>query len=252
MIEIKQLRKSYGENKVLNNIDLSVLKGEVVVLLGASGSGKTTLLRCINFLEKADNGIIRIADQIVDLKTATIKEILQFRRKTAMVFQNYDLFLNKNVLENVMEGLVTARKIPKTTARGIALDMLEKVGLIDKLTSKPYQLSGGQQQRVGIARALAINPLVILFDEPTSSLDPEKVDEILEVIRDVADLGVTMVIATHEMEFAFEIADKIVFIDGGEIIEEGPPKKVFGNPEQDRTRKFLLRFTSTKQPEYFI
>jgi L-cystine transport system ATP-binding protein len=253
MISVRGVKKAFGKNKVLHGVDLDVKEGEVVVLLGPSGSGKTTLLRCINFLEKADSGSIVIDDQrIDDMHRATAEQIINLRRKTAMVFQNYDLFLNKNVLENVTEGLIVARKIPRAEAVKSATEVLEKVGLGDRLGSKPFQLSGGQQQRVGIARALAINPKVILFDEPTSALDPEKVDEILDLIRSVADAGVTMIIVTHEMEFAYDIADKAVFMEAGEIVEQGDPKQVFANPQQERTRQFLSRFNGFKRPEYFI
>ncbi|MDR2404580.1 MAG: amino acid ABC transporter ATP-binding protein [Spirochaetaceae bacterium] len=252
MIEVKNLWKSFGKHEVLKGIDLTVNQGEVVTLLGPSGSGKTTLLRCINFLEKPNTGILRIADDEVDLRKVSAKQMLAMRRKTAMVFQNYDLFLNKTALENVTEGLITARKVPRVEAVERAASVLKKVGLGTKFDSRPYQLSGGEQQRVGIARALATNPAVILFDEPTSALDPEKVDEILDLIRSVAETGVTMIVVTHEMEFAYDIADKAVFMDFGEIVEQGDPKQVFGNPHQERTKQFLSRFTTTKRPEYFI
>jgi L-cystine transport system ATP-binding protein len=252
LIEVKNLRKSFGKHEVLKGIDLTVNQGEVVTLLGPSGSGKTTLLRCINFLEKPSAGTLRIADDEVDLRKVSAKQMLAMRRKTAMVFQNYDLFLNKTALENVTEGLITARKVPKAEAVERAASVLKKVGLGAKFDSRPYQLSGGEQQRVGIARALATNPAVILFDEPTSALDPEKVNEILDLIRSVAETGVTMIVVTHEMEFAYDIADKAVFMDFGEIVEQGDPKQVFGNPRQERTKQFLSRFTTTKRPEYFI
>ncbi|MDR2447211.1 MAG: amino acid ABC transporter ATP-binding protein [Treponema sp.] len=252
MIEVKNLRKSFGKHEALKGIDLTVNQGEVVTLLGPSGSGKTTLLRCINFLEKPNEGTLRIGDDEVELREVSAKQMLAMRRKTAMVFQHYDLFLNKTALENVTEGLVTARKVPKSEAIERAASALKKVGLGTKFDSRPYELSGGEQQRVGIARALAVNPAVILFDEPTSALDPEKVNEILDLIRSVAETGVTMIVVTHEMEFAYDIADKAVFIDFGEIVEQGDPKQIFGNPRQERTRRFLSRFTAAKRPEYFI
>jgi L-cystine transport system ATP-binding protein len=252
LIEVKNLRKSFGKHEVLKGIDLSVNEGDVVTLLGPSGSGKTTLLRCINFLERANAGTLRIEDEAVDLRKVSQKQILSLRRKTAMVFQNYDLFLNKTAMENVTEGLIVARGAPKAAAIERATEVLEKVGLRAKLDSRPHQLSGGEQQRVGIARALAVNPAVILFDEPTSALDPERVKEILDLIRSVAETGVTMIVVTHEMEFAYDIADKVVFMDFGEIVEQGKPKQVFGSPAQERTRQFLSRFTTTKRPEYFI
>jgi L-cystine transport system ATP-binding protein len=252
LIEVRGLEKSFGPLRVLKGIDLAVKNGEVAALLGPSGSGKTTLLRCLNFLEKADAGTLRIGDEAVDMRNISRRQIFSMRRKTAMVFQNYDLFLNKTVLENVTEGLVTARGVPKGEALVRAVKVLEQVGLSDKLEARPYQLSGGQQQRAGIARALAVNPDVILFDEPTSALDPEKVMEILDLIRAVAKNGVTMLIVTHEMEFAWELAGKIIFMENGEIVEEGDPKQVFGNPRHERTKAFLSRFTSAKPPEYFI
>ncbi|MDR3335795.1 MAG: amino acid ABC transporter ATP-binding protein [Treponema sp.] len=252
MINVNGLKKAFGKNQVLKGVDVFVQEGEVVVLLGPSGSGKTTLLRCLNFLEKADEGILTLDGQAVNLKKVSSREILTMRRKTAMVFQNYDLFINKNVLENVMEGLIVARKVPKAEAAKIAGDILHKVGLTEKLTSKPFQLSGGQQQRVGIARALALNPKVILFDEPTSALDPEMVTDILELMKSVVKLGVTMIVVTHEMEFAFDVASRVIFMDNGEVVEQGTPKQVFGNPQKERTKQFLSRFTYTKQPEYFL
>ncbi|MDR0707585.1 MAG: amino acid ABC transporter ATP-binding protein [Treponema sp.] len=252
MIEVKNLRKSFGKHEALKGIDLTVNQGEVVTLLGPSGSGKTTFLRCINFLEKPNEGTLRIGNDEVDLRKVSAKQTLAMRRKTAMVFQHYDLFLNKTALENVTEGLVIARKVPRPEAIERAASALKKVGLEAKFDSRPYELSGGEQQRVGIARALAVNPAVILFDEPTSALDPEKVDEILDLIRSVAETGVTMIVVTHEMEFAYDIADKAVFIDFGEIVEQGDPKQIFGNPRQERTRRFLSRFTAAKRPEYFI
>lgn len=241
LIQLKGIRKSFGENEVLKGVDLSVKKGEVVVVLGPSGSGKTTLLRCINFLEAADDGELMIGDTKVHFKHATSKEILNVRRQTAMVFQNYNLFQNMNALENVMEGLVTARKIPRAQAKEIAQKALDKVGLKDKYDAFPMQLSGGQQQRVGIARALALNPEVILFDEPTSALDPELVGEVLTVMQNVAREGITMVVVTHEMSFANDIADHIVFMDGGVIVEEGSPNEIFSKPKEERTRQFLER-----------
>jgi L-cystine transport system ATP-binding protein len=178
--------------------------------------------------------------------------MLELRRKTAMVFQNYDLFLNRTALENVTEGLITARKVPRAEALERAESVLQKVGLGHKFDSRPYQLSGGEQQRVGIARALVVNPAVILFDEPTSALDPEKVSEILDLIKSVAETGVTMIVVTHEMEFAYDVANRVVFMEFGEIVEQGDPKQVFGKPREERTKQFLSRFTTTKRPEYFI
>ncbi|MBN7772233.1 amino acid ABC transporter ATP-binding protein [Clostridium aminobutyricum] len=241
MIEVKGVHKAFGKNEVLKGVDVHVNKGEVVVILGPSGSGKTTLLRCINFLEKADEGDLLIGEKYVDFKHASKKDILEVRRKTAMVFQSYNLFNNKTAIENVMEGLVTARKVPKREAEEISIKMLDKVGLSDKYHAYPCQLSGGQQQRVGIARALALNPEVILFDEPTSALDPELVGEVLSVMKKVAKEGITMIVVTHEMSFAYDIASRVIFMDGGVIVEEGSPKDIFSNPKEDRTKQFLKR-----------
>lgn len=252
ILEVTGLRKSFGKTPVLTGIDLAVQPGETVALLGPSGSGKTTLLRCLNFLERADAGTLRIEEQRVDLRHAHSKQILALRRRTAMVFQNYDLFLNKTVLQNVTEGLIVARKVSKDEAIATARDVLSQVGLSTRLDARPHELSGGQQQRVGIARALAIKPAVLLFDEPTSALDPEKVQEILDVIRAVAQTGMTLLIVTHKMGFAYEVAHRVVFMEGGEIVEQGTPAQVFGAPKQERTRQFVSRFTEGKAPEYFI
>ncbi|MCR5623038.1 MAG: amino acid ABC transporter ATP-binding protein [Treponema sp.] len=241
MIKIENVKKSFGHLKVLQDVSLSVNSGDVVVILGPSGSGKTTLLRSINFLEKADAGRLTIGSTSVDLHSARKKEILEVRRKTAMVFQNYNLFANKTALENVTEGLVTARKVPKAQAVERALAELKKVGLSDKADYYPSQLSGGQQQRVGIARAVALDAEVILFDEPTSALDPELVGETLQIIKNVAKEGHTMIVVTHEMSFAEEAADKVVFMDGGFIVEEGTPKEIFYSPKEERTKRFLHR-----------
>ncbi len=241
MIELKNIKKSFGHLKVLQDVSLTVGEGEVVVILGPSGSGKTTLLRTINFLEKADEGKLTIGNTRVDLHSAKKKEILEVRRKTAMVFQNYNLFANKTALENITEGLVTARKISKEQAEKRALEELGKVGLADRKDYYPSQLSGGQQQRVGIARAVALDAEVILFDEPTSALDPELVGETLQSMKKVAQEGHTMIVVTHEMSFAEEVADKVVFMDGGLIVEEGKPRDIFYSPKEERTKKFLHR-----------
>jgi ABC-type polar amino acid transport system, ATPase component len=242
MIQVKNLRKSFGKQIILNGIDMTINTGEVVVIIGPSGSGKTTFLRCLNVLEKADEGSIVIKDHEYHFHKMSKKDTLDIRRSTAMVFQQYNLFLNKTALQNITEGLIVARKVKKDDAEAEAVKLLEKVGLKDKMNFFPYQLSGGQQQRIGIARALALNPEVILFDEPTSALDPELVGETLSVIKKVADEGGTMVIVTHEMSFAYEIADRIVFIENGVIVEQGSPKEVFENTKEDRTKKFLSRF----------
>jgi len=241
MIEAKNVKKSFGKLDVLHDVSIKVEKGQVVVILGPSGSGKTTLLRCINFLEKADSGSLTIEDCHVDFAKCSKKQMLDVRRRTAMVFQNYNLFNNMTALQNIMEGLVTAKKIPKNIARERAERELKKVGLSDRMDYYPSQLSGGQQQRVGIARAVALDPDVILFDEPTSALDPELVGETLRVIKDVAKEGRTMIIVTHEMAFAEDVADKVVFMDGGYVVEEGTPSEIFTRPKEERTKQFLKR-----------
>jgi len=241
MIQVKGLHKSFGKHKVLRGIDLQVAKGEVIVVIGPSGSGKTTFLRCLNFLEQADEGEISIANTCINCRHVTQKEILQIRRSTAMVFQLYNLFQNKTALENVIEGLVVARKVPHAEAAATGRRILDKVGMTEKYDAYPSQLSGGQQQRVGIARAIAVNPEVILFDEPTSALDPEWVGEVLGVMKQVARGGLTMIVATHEISFARDIADRVIFIDGGVIVEQGTPEEVLSHPQEERTKQFLKR-----------
>ncbi|GGI15395.1 amino acid ABC transporter ATP-binding protein [Gottfriedia solisilvae] len=250
MITLENVSKSFGKNQVLKGIDLTVNKGEVVAILGPSGSGKTTLLRCINHLEKPNKGKIKIDNFQVDFSRASKAEILSLRQKTAMVFQQFNLFKNKTVVENVMEGLIVAKKLPKEEAFKKSVELLEKVGLGNKLNSYPVQLSGGQQQRVGIARALALNPEVILFDEPTSALDPELVGEVLSIIRTIAKEGITMIIVTHEMAFARDVANHVVFMDEGVIVEEGNPKEIFQYPKEERTIQFLKRFSEEEM--YYI
>lgn len=241
MIELKNIKKSFQDHEVLKSIDLSVEKGEVVVILGPSGSGKTTLLRSINFLEPADGGTITIGDLSVDAKKANHRQIREIRQKTAMVFQLYNLFKNKTALENVTEGLIVVKKVSKAEAEAIGRKLLDQVGLAGRYDAYPAQLSGGQQQRIGIARALAMQPDVILFDEPTSALDPELVGEVLHVMKEVAEQGMTMIVVTHEISFAMEIATKIVFMDGGVVVEEGPAKELLTAPKNPRTRAFLQR-----------
>ena len=241
MLEIKNVKKSFKNLEVLKDVSLEIADGEVVVILGPSGSGKTTLLRSISFLEKADDGTLILGDKTVSLKKATKKQITELRKNMAFVFQNYNLFANKTVLENVMEGLTVARKVPKQEARERALEALEWVGVLDKKDSYPSELSGGQQQRVGIARAVVLNPEVILFDEPTSALDPELVGDVLELIKKVAKKGITMIVVTHEISFAEEVASKIVFMDGGVVVESGKPSEILVSPKEERTREFLAR-----------
>ena len=249
MLKVTGIHKKFNKHEVLKGIDLTVNKGNVVVILGPSGSGKTTLLRCINFLEKADSGHLDFDEISLDYDTVTGKQINYVRKKTAFVFQNYNLFNNKTVLENVAEGLIYGHGVEKAKAMGIARQAIDKVGLSDHYDYYPSQLSGGQQQRVGIARAIAIEPEVILFDEPTSALDPELIGEVLTIIRQLAKEGKTMVIVTHEMQFAREIATHVIFMEDGIIVEEGDPEKVFSKPEKERTRQFLSRVLT---PEYMI
>lgn len=240
MISIKGLTKSFGELEVLKGIDLDVSKGKVIVVIGPSGSGKTTLLRCINVLETPTNGKIAIGDQEINFsQRVSKKQVSSFRRLTGMVFQSYNLFPHMTALENVMEGPITVKKEPKKHAAQKAEQFLAKVGLADKSKYYPFQLSGGQQQRVGIARALAMEPQVMLFDEPTSALDPELVGEVLKVMKDLASEGMTMVVVTHEMRFAEEAADEVIFMADGLIVERGKPEEIFSKPKAERTKQFL-------------
>ncbi|WP_144553932.1 amino acid ABC transporter ATP-binding protein [Bacillus sp. X1(2014)] len=240
MISIKGLYKQFGQLEVLKGIDLLVEKGKVVVVIGPSGSGKTTMLRCLNVLETPNQGVISIEGQSLDFsKNVPKKQIASFRRLTGMVFQSYNLFPHKTALQNVMEGPIIVKGESKEDARKKAQALLEKVGLGDKQDYFPSQLSGGQQQRVGIARALAMEPEVMLFDEPTSALDPELVGEVLKVMKDLAREGMTMIVVTHEMRFAREAADEVIFMDQGVIVERNKPEEIFTNPKEERTRKFL-------------
>jgi len=240
MISITGLYKQFDQLEVLKGIDLEVEKGKVVVIIGPSGSGKTTLLRCLNVLETPTKGVISIEGNSLDFsKNVSKKHIASFRRLTGMVFQSYNLFPHKTAIENVMEGPIIVKGEGKASARKKAQGLLEKVGLGDKMTYYPAQLSGGQQQRVGIARALAMEPKVMLFDEPTSALDPELVGEVLKVMKDLAQEGMTMIVVTHEMRFAQEVADEVVFMDGGVVVERNKPEEIFNHPKEERTRKFL-------------
>ena len=236
-------RQAASELPVLRGVDLTVEKGDVVAILGPSGSGKTTLLRCLNFLETADAGQLVFDGESFDLAHASRADIARLRKKTAFVFQNYNLFRNKTALQNVTEGLIVARKLPKEQADEIGMKMLAKVGLADRADYYPRQLSGGQQQRVAIARALAADPEIIYFDEPTSALDPELTGEVLKVLRDLADRKTTMIIVTHEMHFARDVADRILFMDGGVVVEEGPAKQLIDHPREERTRQFLAHYS---------
>ena len=242
MIEIKNLSKTYDDLTVLKHIDLNIEKGEVIVIIGPSGTGKSTFLRCLNFLETPTTGSISIHGLHIDSQNASKNDVLQLRKLTSMVFQNYNLFANKTALGNIMEPLLIAQKKSKKEATAIAESMLELVGLSDKRDFYPSQLSGGQQQRIGIARAMATSPDVILFDEPTSSLDPELVSEVLDVIKYLKEKHTTMLITTHEMEFARNIADRIIFMSDGIILEQGTPEEIFTAPKHDRTKAFLKKF----------
>ena len=243
MIEIKNIHKTFGNNTILRGIDLNIQKGQVVVILGPSASGKTTFLRCLNALEMPEQGTIKFENEqslAVDFgDNPTKKAILALRRKSGMVFQNYNLFPHKTAVENVMEGPVFVQGKSVAQAKQEAMALLAKVGLADKAELYPYQLSGGQQQRVGIARALAIQPELMLFDEPTSALDPELVQDVLNTMKELANEGWTMVVVTHEIKFALDVADVVVVMDGGEIVEQGSPKALFENPQHERTKRFL-------------
>lgn len=245
MLKITNVHKSFKKNKILKGVDLTVNKGDVVVILGPSGSGKTTLLRTLAFLETADKGELEFDEIKTSLSNAHKKTILDVRKKIGFVYQNYNLFANKTALENVMEGLVIARKVPKEEAKKIAEEALKKVGLLERKDFYPSQLSGGQQQRVGIARAIACKPDVVLFDEPTSALDPELVGEVLSVIKALAKEGTTMIVVTHEMSFAEEAATQVVFMDGGVVVEKGTSREIFYSPKEERTKQFLKRVLRT-------
>jgi ABC-type polar amino acid transport system ATPase subunit len=246
LVEIRSVSKSYGAHEVLHDVSLTIEPGEVVTILGPSGSGKSTLLRTINHLESVDRGWVAIdgeligyehrGDRLFELKE---REILKRRTQVGVVFQNFNLFPHLTALANIIEAPVALKRLSKADARQLALGLLERVGLADKADAYPRQLSGGQQQRVAIARALALQPKVLLFDEPTSALDPELVGEVLDVIRDLADLGTTLVIVTHELGFAREVSDRVVFIDHGRILEVGTPADVLSNPQHPRTKDFL-------------
>jgi len=239
VLEVKNVRKSFGALEVLKGIDLQVNQGDVVSILGPSGSGKTTFLRCINFLEHADGGDMAFDGKVYKMDRASKKEIAAIRKKTAFVFQNYNLFLNKTALQNVTEGLIVVRKMPRAEAIDIGRRTLEKVGLASRADYYPHQLSGGQQQRVAIARAMAAAPKIILFDEPTSALDPELTGEVLSVIRQLAEEGMTMLIVTHEMAFARNVSNKAVFMENGSVVESGDARNFFDHPKEERTRAFI-------------
>ncbi|SFG94517.1 amino acid ABC transporter ATP-binding protein, PAAT family (TC 3.A.1.3.-) [Palleronia marisminoris] len=241
MIRIRGLTKRFGDTTVLDAIDLDIEAGERVVVIGPSGTGKSTLLRCLNFLDRPEAGSIAIGDVEVDAARASKKDILALRRATSFVFQNYALFANKTAKENIMEALVIVQGQPRQQAEQRALDVLAETGLAEKADSYPAALSGGQQQRVGIGRAMAIGADLMMFDEPTSALDPEWVGEVLDLMRRVAERRQTMLIVTHEMQFAREIADRILFMEGGRIVEDGPPAQILDAPRDARLKQFLRR-----------
>ena len=236
IVRVKDLHKSFGSLNVLNGVDFEIHKGEVVVLLGPSGSGKSTMLRCINMLDEPTSGDVFFLEEKVNVKGVDINKI---RAKMGMVFQRFNLFPHLSVVKNVMLAQEKVLKRSKKEAEEIALDLLDKVGLADRYDYYPSELSGGQQQRVAIARAVAMNPDMMLFDEPTSALDPELVRDVLDVMKSLADNGMTMMVVTHEMEFAKNVADRVIFMDGGKIVEQGSPTQVFDNPQNERTKNFL-------------
>ncbi len=241
MLSLRNVYKEFGGNVVLNNVSLDVDQGDVVAILGPSGSGKTTLLRCAGYLTKADSGTLIMDDKQYDMKKISSKELREYRKKVGFVFQNFNLYGNKTALGNVTLGLTVAQKMPKEEAEKIGRDLLDRVGLSDRIDYYPSKLSGGQQQRVAIARALATNPEVVFFDEPTSALDPELTGEVLNVIKQLADEGRTMIVVTHEMEFARKVATRVVFMEGGVIVEQNTAKEFFENPKEERTKEFIYK-----------
>lgn len=245
MIKLESLSKHFGKTVVLDGIDLTIEKGEIVVIIGPSGTGKSTLLRCLNFLEQPTAGTMTVGDLTVDVTRARKAEILSMRRRTAFVFQNYALFANKTALQNIAERLLVVDKWPKEKAYKRAREILQQIGLADKADAYPAAMSGGQQQRVGIGRAMATGAEVILFDEPTSSLDPEWVEEVLGLMKQLAAERQTMMVVTHEMSFARDVADRVIFIDGGRIVEQGPPSDIFSHPKDPRTKDFLKKILAT-------
>ena len=239
MVQVENLQKSFGGTPVLRGIDLTVQAGDVTAIIGPSGSGKTTLLRCLNFLETADSGTLRFDGESFSLPAISKKDIARLRKKTAFVFQSYNLFANKTALQNITEGLIVGRHMPKAEAIDRGRQALEKVGLADRRDAYPLQLSGGQQQRVAIARAIAAQPEILYFDEPTSALDPELTGEVLNVMRALANEGMTMLVVTHEMRFARTVSNRVVFMEQGRIVESGSSEELFAHPREERTRAFL-------------
>lgn len=253
MIEIRNLSKSFGTNVVLNGIELSINKGDVIGVIGPSGTGKSTLLRCINRLEVPDSGTLHMDDLDIDLaRKGNKKQVIELHKRTAMVFQNWNLFAKKTALENVMEGLIVVKKIPKEDARKEAMAQLQNVGLEKWANHYPRHLSGGQQQRVAIARALAMEPELLLLDEPTSALDPELVGEVLDTIRKAAEEGYTMILVSHEMSFIQKVANRVIFLENGKIVEDGTPEQVFNYPKSERLKQFIAKISLMEAPEYSI
>lgn len=241
MLEIRNLSKRFGNQQVLDKINLKIEKGKVFAVIGPSGTGKSTLLRCINVLERPEKGMIRLENQTFDFENLSKSDIQMLRTHTSMVFQNSNLYRNKTALENITTPLILVKKMAKEEAEKIGLELLKKVGVLEKKDAYPETLSGGEKQRVGIARALAVNPDIILFDEPTSALDPELVSGVLDVIKELAKQHTTMLIVTHEMKFAKNVADEVIFMENGHIVEQGPAKEVFEHPKEERTKQFLAK-----------
>ena len=252
MIRVEHLSKKFKDNIVLDDIDLTIHDGEVVAIIGPSGTGKSTFLRCLDRLERPESGTIAIDGETLDLAKAHGKELTELRKKTSMVFQNFNLFARKTALENVMEGLTVVKKISKEEAKKIAAQQLKNVGLYDHANHYPRHMSGGQQQRVAIARALAMAPKLLLLDEPTSALDPELVGEVLDTIKKAANEGYTMLLVSHEMSFVRNVADRVIFLDHGKILEDGTPDDVFNHPKNDRVKEFITKINRMEAPEYII
>lgn len=252
MIKIEGLSKRYHDNIVLDNVDLEINEGDVIGIIGPSGTGKSTLLRCIDQLEIPEKGTINLGERDVDLSKRSRKDINEIRQNTGMVFQKFNLFEKKTALENVMEGLIVVKKMRKEEARKIALEELSKVGMTAWANHYPKHMSGGQQQRVAIARTLAMKPGLLLLDEPTSALDPELVGEVLDVVKDIASKGYTMLLVSHEMNFVRNVSNRVIFLDKGHIVEDGTPREVFEHPKNQRTKEFFAKMNLMNQPDYII